>query len=659
MPRVAVKSQSGVGAGCVAVTVSYLLPLFAQATSPAEIFCRQETTSWSDATTIRPDRPWASEFVDSYDRVQERIEALIDESRRKRDTRSAENIANLYEAAIHAGETTRPLDALSGTLRKIAELKSSADLASLIAAMGRQHRDLIEGSVYPAPAPFLVSVWIDDSDTGRNMAVLTHSGLGLPGREYYLDKASPLAIIRQGYLQQIRGALDHLGGQASDAVDVLRFETEIARLQWSSTQLQDRTARMKVKLGELQRLAPGFDWTVYFDETGLSRSNPISLREPAYVAQVIALFRATPRKTIQNYFRWQLLRHYAPYLGQEIGQPISAFYEQSVLGMKEASTPKQIATTVVETYLVDSLVKLYLDKYFSEGSKLAVMSIAEDVRAAFIEQLRASEWLSGDSKAEAIDKIKRLNIEVAYPEQIGHRTQAMIEPGDLVISLMALSDRAHREQIAKLNQTARRNEWWMSPLSVNASYSQTANTLIIPAGRLQPPMFDAAASDETNFGGVGTLIGHEMGHAIDNQGRQYDARGLIRNWWSETGAKSFEERTNRLVQQYASYEPLPNEHLDGFATLSENIADLVGLTVAHKGLILRKHGDIESDSMRRFLSAWARRWRVKYSDPLLLRVIKSDTHAPYQYRCSGPLENFAPFYDAINVPRPANLLSIW
>jgi predicted metalloendopeptidase len=561
---------------------------------------------------------------------------------------------------MHAREATQTSEALSGTLRRIAEFQSSADLARLVAVMGRRHRDLVEGSVYQAPAPFLISVWIDDSDSTRNIAVLTQSGLGLPGREYYLDQADSLAVMRQRYLDQIRGALAHVGRQADDdAADVLKFETEIARLQWSSTQLQDRAARQKVTLRELLELAPGFDWAVYFDESGLSRSDAVSLREPAYVAKVVGLFRDTPRETIQNYFRWQLLRHYAPYLGREIGQPIAAFYEQSVLGMKDASTAGQIAINAVETYLADDLAELYLDKYFSKRTKSAVMYIAEDVRAAFIEQLRASEWLSRGSKVEAIEKIKRLNIEVGYAEQMSNRTHAPVEPGDLIASLMALSERAHREQIESLHRAADRKHWWMSPLGVNAAYSQTANTLIIPAGRLQPPMFDAGASDEANFGGVGTLIGHEMGHAIDNQGRQYDATGQIRDWWSKTDVNSFDERTRRLVQQYAGYEPLPNEHLNGLATLSENIADLVGLTVAHQALTMRKHGHTTADSERQFLSAWAQRWRVKYSDALLLRVIKSDTHAPYQFRCSGPLENFGPFYDTVNVSRPANLLSIW
>jgi putative endopeptidase len=194
---------------------------------------------------------------------------------------------------------------------------------------------------------------------------------------------------------------------------------------------------------------------------------------------------------------------------------------------------------------------------------------------------------------------------------------------------------------------------------VNASYSQTANTLIVPAGRLQPPLFDPNGSDESNFGGVGTLIGHEMGHAIDNQGSQYDRLGNIRDWWAPSDHEVFEQRTARLVQQYAKYEAMPGERINGAATLSENIADLVGLAVAYDALSARLAGRLSREIEQKFFTAWAQRWHAKYSQALLLRVIKSDTHAPNQFRCSGPLWNFRPFFDAFDIDPPQHLISIW
>jgi predicted metalloendopeptidase len=274
-------------------------------------------------------------------------------------------------------------------------------------------------------------------------------------------------------------------------------------------------------------------------------------------------------------------------------------------------------------------------------------------------RLEQSNALSQGAKAEALQKIQRLNVEIGFPESSRHAFDGALRKDDLIGSLTDLSEAAYREQIDRLKRPADARRWWMSPLSVNASYSQTANTLIIPAGRLQPPLFDARADDEANFGGVGTLIGHEMGHAIDNQGRQYDRFGQMRQWWTAEDRRSFEQRTNRLVRQYSDYEALPGERVNGAATLSENIADLVGLTIAYEALLLRKGGTLSEAQQREFLRSWARRWRAKYSPELLLRVTRSDTHPPNQFRCSGPLKNFGPFYDVMNLTRPENLLAIW
>lgn len=648
-------------AGCIVMSLGFCLaPQAARADSRTEAFCSQANASWSDATSIPPNRPWTGEFVESYDMVRQRIEVLIDEALRSPTSRAAKRIADLYSAAVEARRASATPTALAQALADVDGYRTQDGLARLVARAGRVHRDLTEGSTYAVPAPFLITVWLDDAHPTRSIASLNQSGLGLPGREYYLDAPPAFVAMRERYLREIQGALAYLGQtEAAAAADVLKFETDIARLQWSSTQLQDRSAGRRTALPGLMALAPAFDWAAYLDEAGLPRGGVLSLPQPSYVSGVTALFRDAPARTVKNYFRWQLMRHYAHYLPEELGGSIAAFYRQGVLGSKEVPTSREVAITLVETYLAHDLEDLYLQRFFPPESKRIVTGIGDDVRAAFIRRLRRSTVLSSGAKAEAVRKIRRLHIQIGFPESSRGSRGIDVRQGDLLGSLMDLSEAAYREQLGRLQRRVDARRWWLSPLSVNASYSQSANTLIVPAGRLQAPLFDAGAADEANFGGVGTLIGHEMGHAIDNQGRHYDRSGRIREWWTAQDERSFEERTQRLVRQYSGYEALPGERIDGAATLSENIADLVGLTIAHEALRHRKGGTLDETQQRRFMQAWAQRWRAKYSPQLLLRVVRSDTHPPSFLRCSGALENFGPFYDSMGMSRPENLLSIW
>ncbi len=638
-------------------------------------YCFEVNRPWLESNPLPPDRPWLSEYVEVYDIVQERLQKIVFESDESFSVSA--NVSHLYQSYSNIERrNTLGVQALAHELEIIEEMRTPEDVARIIARFNRLHSDRSGGTRSPVPAPFSIDVWPDSKNSNRELVHLLQSGLSLPDKSYYLDDNASLIETRGKFREHITKIFTlanteaDISNIARTAADVLEVETKLAKLQWNLTEQQDvRERSRQFSIDELERFAPDFKWRIFFKEAAIASDIAIALEQPSFVRSAAQMLVTLPADKLRAYFRWQLLQHYANYLSEPFGDATFDFYGKELSGLKAKPSFRQSAMELLRFQLEDELSLVYLERYFPSSMKVKAQAIAENVRRAYIERIDKASWLASTTRDEAKRKLTKMRVEIAYPDRTLEPPSVTLQSDELIENLMRLSQRDYEGLLKKLTKPTDRQRWWNSPLGFGGSYSTSRTMLIISAGRLQAPLFSVTASDAENYGGLGTLIGHEMGHALDNQGSEYDADGNVRDWWTQEDRQEFARRTEQLAKQYSRYQPLPGMLVDGDATLSENIADLAGLTIGYHAFELAMKDQskvIAVTDQRTFFESWARRWRVQYNNALLTLVLKSDSHPPLQYRCTAPLANFSLFYEAIDIEEtnpayivPENRVTVW
>jgi len=610
---------------------------------------------------------WASEYVEYHDIVAQRLRDIL------RGGGAPLEVVHFLKSFDDTKERDRVgLAVLQPDLRAIEMLRTRADVARLIARFNRSHGDPIPGSISATPTPFYTVVWPDPADARRQSIQLLQGGLGLPGTSYYLGEQPAMVGMLEKYRAYIAYTLELAGTKdpAQVAARALQVESALARFQYDLVKLQGGQERnRRYTLTQLEQFAPAFDWRTFFREARIAVNAEIVVPQADFIRSATELLSTRSPEDLRAYFRWQLLRRYSMFLATPYVAAAEDFYNRTLQGAKDVPGATQLAEEYTAIYLPDELSSAYIQRYVSPASRKKAQEIAENVRAAFRERIRSATWLSERSRAEAQRKLDRLEISMLYPDSGQRPSKMPLSETNLVGNLVKLNERAYDERLQQLQRPTDRRRWWDPPISISGSYSASQNALIISAGRALPPLFDAAADDPANYGGLGTLIGHEMGHALDNQGSQYDADGNHRDWWDANDKREFERRSARLIEQYNEYAPLPDIRLNGQAELSENIGDLVGLTIGYEAFQRARQAEgkaLTTDDERRFFRAWATRWRVQYAQPFLVRILTTDTHPPLQYRCTVPLSNFSRFYDVVGLGAdspaylpPSERISIW
>lgn len=634
---------------------------------PTPDFCYEVNRPWVDANPIPSSFGWSSEYVEYHDIVARRLHELI------RSEGASAEVARFVKSYENTRERDRVgLTALQPDLRAVDRLRTRADVARLIARFNRSHGDPVNGSSAPTPTPFYVAVWPDPADSRRQSVQLLQGGLGLPGASYYLGEQSAMVEVREKYRAHVARILDLAGtkGPAQAAARALQIESALARFQYDLVKLQGAQERNRhFTLTQLEEFAPAFDWRTFFREARIDAHAEILVPQAGFIRSATDLLSTAGPEDLRAYFRWQLLLRYSMFLASPYVEASEDFFNRTVQGAEDVAGTSQFAEEYAAIYLPDELSFAYVQRYVTAASRKKALQIAENVRAAFRERIRVATWLSERSRAEAQHKLDRLEIGMLYPDGGGAAQKVSLSETDLVGNLVKLNERLYDEKLHRLERATDRRRWWYPPIGIDGSYSATQNALIITAGRALPPLFDPGADDPANYGGLGTLIGHEMGHALDNQGSQYDADGNHLDWWDADDKREFERRSARLIDQYNRYAPLPDIRLNGEAELSENIGDLVGLAVGYEALQRARKAQgkaLTTDDERGFFRAWATRWRVQYARPLLVRILTSDTHPPLQYRCTVPLSNFNRFYEVVGIGTnspaylpPTERVSIW
>ena len=555
---------------------------------------------------------------------------------------------------------------LKGELDRIAALKDKSELPALLAHLGK----------IGVNVPFDFGIHQDNKDSTRYVADIGQGGLAMPDRDYYLkDDDEKLADAKAKYEQHVERTLALIGNPRAvfDAKSIVGFETEIAKLQWTKVELRDPIkAYNKVGLADLVKLAPGYDWKTWLDATGLSgKTTYVIVGQPSYLKSFVELSNKTSLDTWKAYLSMHVADAYAGYLSKAFVDERFGFYGKTLSGVEEIEPRWKRGVGAIERSQGEALGKLYVAQYFPPERKARMEALVKNLLAAYKQSIDKLDWMSPKTKKEAQAKLAKFTPKIGYPNKWKDYSALVVKRDDLVGNVMRARVWAADYEINKLGKPIDRDEWGMTPQTINAYYNPEMNEIVFPAAILQPPFFDANADDAVNYGGIGAVIGHEISHGFDDQGAQYDGDGNLRDWWTATDHKNFKAKTTALVKQYNAFEPLPGYHVNGELTLGENIADNSGLAIAYKAYHISLKGKKAPviDGMtgdQRLYAGWAQVWRSKMREQQQIVQVKTDPHSPGQYRANGTLRNQPGFYEAYKVKQgdkmylaPQDRVIIW
>lgn len=634
--------------------------------SPGDDFFRYCGGRWLETVEIPPDRSSWGPFYALRAKSEADVKVILDElvDDVQAPGSEARKIADFYAAYLDIDAIERAgLAPARADLNEIASVTSHDAVARLIV-----RRDLATGG------PMSIDIWADDQDPDRYTVNISQGGLGLPSRDYYLKAEPHFATIRGKYRTYIASmlALASAPDPTASADAIIALETRIAQLHWPAEKVGDRDLTYNPQSrAQLKAMAPEFPWDSAFDALGIARQDRFGVKEPDAIAGLARLFRATPVAEWRFYLTFHYLNAAADVLPEAFDDLAFDFNGRTLSGRQSKGERWKRATAAVNSALGEAVGRLYVSRHFSPEAKAEVRALVENLRAAFRTRIAAANWMSPATQRAALRKLDKLRVKIGHPDVWRDYSTLKVRLSD------ALGNRARarlwdwRRRAARLNGPTDRNEWGMTPQTVNAYYNAFFNEIVFPAAILQAPYFDPAADPAVNYGGIGGVIGHEMSHAFDDQGSKSDENGVLRSWWTAEDLQRFKTRTSALAQQYGHYEPLPGVHLNGQMTLGENIGDNSGLAIALDAYLLSLRGrrapmlDGFSDVPRFFLS-WAQTYREKVREAQLRQDVASDPHSPAEFRVNGVVRNMDAWYEAFDVKpgdrlylAPADRVQVW
>jgi len=555
---------------------------------------------------------------------------------------------------------------LSSELGKIAAIKDKSELPAVLARLGK----------IGVNVPFDFGIHQDNKDSTKYVADIYQGGLGMPDRDYYLktDDAK-LADVKAKYLTHIEKTLTLAGDKnaAANAKAIVDFETELAKVQWTKVELRDPIkAYNKVNLADMAKIAPNYDWATWLQMAGITgKTDYVIVSQPTYLKGFAELSNKTSLDTWKAYLAMHLVDSYSSYLSKAFVDQRFDFYGKTLSGVTQIEPRWKRGVGVVERAQGEAVGKLYVAEYFPAERKARMETLVKNLLVAYKQSIDKLDWMSPATKKEAQAKLAKFTPKIGYPNKWKDYSALVVKRDDLVGNVMRSRVVEADRELNKLGKPIDREEWGMTPQTINAYYNPEMNEIVFPAAILQPPFFDANADDAVNYGGIGAVIGHEISHGFDDQGAQYDGDGNLRDWWSPSDHKNFKAKTKMLVEQYNAFEPLPGYHVNGELTLGENIADNSGLAIAAKAYQISLNGKKAPvingfTGEQRLYMGWAQVWRSKMREPAQIAQVKTDPHSPGQYRANGTLKNQPGFYEAFKVKQgdkmylaPKDRVIIW
>jgi putative endopeptidase len=623
---------------------------FDKSVRPQDDFYRHVNGRWIERTPIPSDKASYGSFDILFDKTERDLRAIVEETGKTGGAAGsdAQKIGDLYASFMDEArvEALGPKP-LAAELAAIDAIATKADLARAFARLFKLGCD----------APIVAFTEGDFKDPKRTAFFVYQAGLGLPDRDYYLKDDTKLAEYRTKYVTFLASMhrLGNLAAPDSTATDIMALETALAKSQWTNVELRE-IAKMynPFTVSDLAREFPGFDWAAWLTELKVSSLPAVVVSQPSYVKAFSAAVSDWPVERWKPYLKSSLIRGYAPFLPKAFVDARFEFYGKTLNGTPEQRPRWKRAVTAIDGNLSELLGKLYVSRHFSPTAKSRMDQLVANLRRAYKEGIDRLDWMGPDTKRQAQLKLAAFQPKIGYPNKWRDYSKVQVVRDDLVGNMMRAQAAELEYQLGKAGKPVDPEEWAMSPQTINAGYNPVRNDVTFPAAILQPPFFNMEADDAVNYGAIGAVIGHEMGHGFDDQGRRFDGAGVMRDWWTEKDGEEFQKRTARLVKQFGAYEVLPGLKVNGELTLGENIGDLTGLVISYRAYHLALGGKpapvidgLTGD--QRFFIGWAQVWREKMREDALRQQVLSNVHAPAVVRGNGPLGNIPEFYAAFGV----------
>ncbi len=633
---------------------------------PGDDFYRYVNGHWLDTFEIPEDRTSYGSFTVLAERSEKQVKGIIEDAAAKAAAPGSaeQKIGDLFASFMDTKTIeAKGITPIQGDLDKINAAKTHEDVAVLMSSPEMQ-----------AGAVFGGFVNIDSKKPDSYAFYMTHAGLGLPDRDYYLKDNQRFKDIRAAYVKHIANMFDLAGieGATDKANAIMALETRLAKDHWERKDRRNRDLTYnKMTMDELVSFAPGYPWKLAAETIGLGDLDSVIVREKSAFPKLAKAFADTSVEDWKAYMLFNTLSSYAGQLPKIFDDENFAFYGTVVNGQPKQRDRWKRGVRLVSGTLGEAIGQVYVKKYFPPESKVKMIELVENLRTALGQHIDSLEWMSENTKKEAHAKLAAFTPKIGYPDKWKDYSSMTIKRDDLIGNIRAGNLWAFHDNISKLGKPIDKDEWFMSPQTVNAYYNPPRNEIVFPAAILQAPFFDPNADMAVNYGGIGAVIGHEMGHGFDDQGRKSDGTGMLRDWWTEADAKAFDERAAKLGKQYDQFEPLEGHHVNGELTMGENIGDLGGINFAYTAYKLSLKGkeapviDGFTGDQRLFMS-WAQIWRGKMRDESLINRLTTDPHSPGQYRANGIVRNIDAWYDAFDVKEgdamylpPEERVTIW
>jgi putative endopeptidase len=621
---------------------------------PGDDFYHYADGHWLEARTIPADRTRWGSFDELDERSLQQVLSIVQKLPPDAPEGSnAQKVGDYYRAFIDtAAIDQKGIGPARAGIDAISAAKNHHDLTRL---MGRPDLAL--------KAPLHVDIGIDEKNPDRYAVIITQSGLGLPDRDYYLKNDAVYSALREKYQAHITRLLGLAGevNPAAEAQGILEVETRIAKIHWEVAKRRERDLTYNPRTrAQLEQLVPGFYWETLLATEGVDAQPQFVVRELDAVQGLAQLFLEVPPDTWRPYFKYHYLVSMAAVLPQAFDDEVFDFYGRTLKGQQQQRPRSIRAVRALDEDLGEAVGALYVERFFPASSKEQVRALVENLRVAYAQRIAQLSWMTPATRKVALEKLAAFHPKLGYPDAWRDYAALSILKGDAFGNNVRASVFEWQRQVVRLNEPTDRAEWGMTPQTINAYYNPTFNEVVFPAAILQPPFFDPHADAAVNYGGIGAVIGHEMGHGFDDQGAKSDAHGVLRTWWDGADTQAFKLRTDALAAQYDQFTALPGLKVNGRLTLGENIGDLGGLTVAydayHRSLQGRPaplRDGLTGD--QRFFLAFAQIWRSMYREEALRSHVLSNPHSPPQFRVNGVVRNMDAWYSAFAV-QPADKL---
>jgi putative endopeptidase len=621
--------------------------------APCQDFYRFANGGWVKRTSIPADRPMWGSFLELEDQNFAALKLVLEDAAAKVTSTSDPNLHKLglfYGTCMDSAHTeVAGLKPLASEFGSIAAIRDRAGVEVELAQLRRLQVD----------AGFLLHATPDAKRSDRTIAEIYQAGIGLPDRDYYLKPDSGSAAIRRQYVEHVGRMLRLAGADsaaaARSAEAIMTLETALARASMTRVARRDPEAVYHLTSTDaLQRGVPSIGWNAYFQHIGVARPAEVNLAQPDYLKAFDSLLSRTPPSDWQAYLRWQLLAAAAPVLSSPFVNENFRFNSTVLQGVAQMQPRWRRCLQITDNSMGEILGQAFVRKYFTPQAKARALEMVRNIQAELRSRLAALTWMSEATKAKAYQKLDAIVNKIGYPDHWRDYSALEVKSQPFILNLLAANVFATRRDLAKVDRPTDRTEWIMSPPTVNAYYNPPMNEVVFPAGILQPPFFDPAADDAANYGGMGSMIGHEITHGFDDEGRQFDAKGNLSGWWDSSDAREFKRRAEVLQRQASQFVAVDTLHANGKLTLGENIADLGGVLIAYGAYRRSLAGKPEPAPIdglsgdQRFFLAWAQVWRSNIRPEFARLLVAVDPHGPAVFRTNGPLSNIPAFARAFD-----------